>query len=107
MGNCPPYRDGDADNGGRLHWFRQDVMKLLVHRIDFQNLAKKLAHNEIVKLVEKMLALQKECQSVRREEDLDRVCNLEREIARVDKDIDHRVYALYALTEEETENIEK
>ena len=51
-------------------------------------------------LVEKMLALQKERQSVRREEDLDKVRNLEREIARVDEEIDHRIYTLYGLTEE-------
>jgi len=50
--------------------------------------------------VEKMLALQKERQSVRCEEDLDKVGNLEREIARVDEEIDHRIYTLYGLTEE-------
>ena len=48
-----------------------------------------------------LLALQKERQSVRREDDLDRVRNLEREIARVDEEIDQRVYVLYGLTEEE------
>lgn len=47
-----------------------------------------------------MLGLQKERQSVRREDDLDRGRNLEREIARVDDEIDQRVYALYGLTEE-------
>ena len=43
--------------------------------------AQELAYREIQKLVEKMLALQKERQSVRREDDLDRVRNLERQIA--------------------------
>lgn len=52
-------------------------------------------------MVEKMLALQKERQSVRREDDLDRVRNLERQIVQVDVEIDQRVYALYGLTEEE------
>jgi len=37
-----------------------------------------------VMLLEKIPALQKERQSVRREDDLDRVRNLEREIVRVD-----------------------
>jgi hypothetical protein len=53
-----------------------------------------------------MLALQKERQSVRREEDLDRVRNLEREILRVDGEIDRRVYVLYGLTEEEIKIVE-
>lgn len=36
-----------------------------------------------------------------REDDLDRVRNLEREIIRVGEAIDQRVYVLYGLTEEE------
>ena len=59
-----------------------------------------------IALVEKMLALQKERQSVRREDDLDRVRNLEREIAQVDAEIDQRVYALYGLTEDEVKVVE-
>ncbi len=39
-----------------------------------------------------MLALQKERQSLRLEDDLDRVRNLEPEIVRVDEEIDKRVY---------------
>ncbi len=97
---------GDADKGGRLRWFRQDVMKIPIHRLDFGNPAEKSAHDEIVKLVEKMLALQKERQSVRREDDLDRVRNLEREILRVDEEIDKRVYVLYGLNEEEIKIVE-
>lgn len=97
---------GDADKGGRLRWFEQDVVKLPIRRIDFGNPAEKSAHDEIVKLVEKMLALQKERQSVRREEDLDRVRRLERQIADVDAEIDRRVYVLYGLTEEEIKVVE-
>jgi hypothetical protein len=97
---------GDPDKGGRLRWFQQDVMKIPIRHIDFGNPAEKSAHDEIVKLVEKMLALQKERQSVRREDDLDRVRNLEREIVRVDEEIDRRVYVLYGLTEEEIKVVE-
>ena len=43
---------------------------------------------------------------LRREDDLDRVRNLEREIVRVDEEIDRRVYVLYELTEEEIKIIE-
>ena len=53
--------------------------------------AEKSAHDEIVKLVEKMLALQKERQSVKPEEDLDRVRSLEKQIKQVDEEIDERV----------------
>ena len=53
-----------------------------------------------------MLRLQKERQSVRREDDLDRVRNLECEIVRVDEEIDKRVYVLYGLTDEEIKIVE-
>ena len=59
-----------------------------------------------MKLVKKMLALQKERQSVRREDDLDRVRNLKRETVRVDAEIDTRVYVLYGLTEGEIKIVE-
>ena len=66
----------------------------------------KSAHDEIVRLVEKMLALQKERQSVRREDDLDRVRTLEKQIAFIDEEIEKRVYVLYGLTEEEIRIVE-
>jgi len=53
-----------------------------------------------------MLKLHKERQSVRREDNLDRVRNLEREIVRVDEEIDKRVYVLYGLTEDEVKVLE-
>jgi hypothetical protein len=82
------------------------VGQIPIRRIHFENTIEKSAHDEIVKLVEKMLALQKERQSVRREDDLDRVRNLERQIAQVDAEIDQRVYQLYGLTEEEIRIVE-
>jgi hypothetical protein len=42
----------------------------------------------------------------RHEDDLDRVRNLERQIAQVDVEIDQRVYALYGLTEDEVKMVE-
>ena len=97
---------GDADRGGRLRWFRQDVMKLPIRRIDFGNPAEQSVHDEIVRLVERMLALQKERESMRRDDDLDRVRNLVRQIVQVDAEIDQRVYALYGLTEDEVKVVE-
>ena len=80
--------------------------QLPIRHIDFEDRAEKSAHDQIVRLVEKMLALQKERQSVRREDDLDRVRNLERQIAQVDEEIDQRVYTLHGLTEEEIKIVE-
>jgi len=93
-------------HGGYFGASKQFIEDLPIRRIDFEKLAEKLAHDEIVRLVEKMLALQKERQSVRREDDLDRVRNLERQITQVDAEIDQRVYALYGLTDEEIKIVE-
>ena len=79
---------------------------LPIRLIDFEKLAEKLVHDEIVRPVEKMLALQKERQAVRREDDPDRVRNLEKQIAHVDAEIDQRVYALYGLSPEEIKIVE-
>jgi type I restriction-modification system DNA methylase subunit len=91
---------------GFYRYFSQYISQLPIRRIGFENLTEKLAHDEIVRLVERMLALQKERQSVRREDDLDRVRNLERQIAQVDAEIDQRVYALYGLTQDEIKIVE-
>ena len=63
-------------------------------------------HGKMASLMDRILELQKERQSVRREDDLDRVRNLERQIAQVDAEIDQRVYALYGLTEDEIKIVE-
>ena len=63
-------------------------------------------NQRVSSLRNKMLALQKERQSVRREENLDRIYNLEREIVHVDEEIDRRVYVLYGLIEEKIKIVE-
>lgn len=50
--------------------------------------------------------MQKERQSVRREDDLDRVRNLERKIVRVDEEINRQVYVLYGMTKDEIKIVE-
>ncbi len=63
--------------------------------------------DETIKLVEKMLALQKDRQSAKLEEDLDRASALDKSIWQVDAEIDRRVHELshkgmiYGLTEVE------
>lgn len=97
---------GDPDKGGRLELRYVFMRQLPIYQIDFDNPAEKSAHDEIVKLVENMLTLQKERQAVRPEDDFDHARNLDREIERVDNEIDQRVYALYGLTEEEIRIVE-
>jgi len=97
---------GDADKGGRLRWFRQDVMKLPIHRPDFNNPTEKSTHDEIIQFVEKILALHKERQSVRPEDNLDHARNLDRRIKDIDSEIDKRVFKLYGLSDEEIKIVE-
>jgi hypothetical protein len=92
--------------GGWITCTKQYVGQLPIRRIDFANPAEKSAHDEIVRLVEQMLALQKERQSVRPEDDLDHARHLDRQIAEVDAEIDQRVYKLYGLTEGEIKVVE-
>jgi len=92
--------------GGWITCTKQYFGQLPIRRIDFDNPAEKSAHDEIVKRVEHMLALQKERQSVRPEDDLDRARHVDRQIAKVDVEIDQLVYALYGLTEEEIRIVE-
>ena len=56
--------------------------------------------------IERLVTSFNDMPAVRREDDLDRVRNLEREIVRVDEEIDRRVYVLYGLTEEEIKIVE-
>lgn len=92
--------------GGWITCTKQYVGQIPIYQIDLYNPAEKSAHDEIVKLVQKMLALQKERQTVRPEDDFDRARNLDREIEHIDKEIDQRVYALYGLNEEEIKIVE-
>jgi hypothetical protein len=92
--------------GGYFEQKPMYISQLPIHRIDFANPAEKSAHDEIVRLVTWMLALQKERQSVTPEEEFDRVRNLEREIVRVDQEIDQRVYELYELSSDEIKIVE-
>lgn len=92
---------GDADKGGRLllQWIY--VKQLPVYKINFDNPAEKSIHSEIVALVEKILALQKQRQAVRPEDNLDHARNLDRQIKDINSEIDKRVFKLYGLSEEE------
>jgi adenine-specific DNA methylase len=92
--------------GGWITCTKQYVGQLPIRRIDFTNPAEKAAHDGIVKLVEEMLALQKERQSLNPGKHFDEIRDVERKIARVDEEIDQRVYQLYGLTDEEIRIVE-
>ena len=91
--------------GGGLHASPANVRRLPIRRIDFSNPTEKSAHDEIVKLVEEMLALQKQCQQADTALE-DARHPLKRRIESLDREIDQRVYALYRLTEAEIKIVE-
>lgn len=77
--------------------------KLPIPKIDFNNPAEKKKHDEIVKLVEMMLELNKERQKAKMPEEQEQ---LKQRISYTDKKIDTLVYELYGLTEEEIKVVE-
>jgi len=91
--------------GGFYSANRQFLEPLPIHRIDFDNPSEKRMHDESVALVDKMLELNKRLAPIR-----NTPCNqrdeLRREINHTDKEIDHLVYDLYGLTEQERKIVE-
>jgi hypothetical protein len=94
---------GDADRGGRLRWFTQDVIKLPIRAINFSDPADKSRHDRMVEMVEEMLTLHKQLASAKTEHEK---TALQRQIDTTDKQIDQLVYELYGLTEEEVKIVE-
>lgn len=94
---------GDADKGGRLRWFRQDVLKLPIRTIKFSDPADKQRHDHIVKLVEQMLAAKEKLAKTKTDAESTR---LEMQCESLDRHIDAAVYELYGLTEEEIRIVE-
>ncbi|MBL1171462.1 MAG: N-6 DNA methylase [Chloroflexi bacterium] len=89
-----------------LDVYPDNVRQLPIRKINFSNSAEKIAHDEISKLVKKILALQKDRQAVRPEDDLDHARKLDRQIKDIDSDIDKRVFKLYGLSDEEIKIVE-
>jgi hypothetical protein len=94
---------GDADKGGRLRWFRQDVFKIPIHTIDPSNPTDVKNHDRMVALVERILSLNKQLQAAALPQQKDM---LQRQIVTTDSEIDHLVYELYGLTAEEVKIVE-
>ena len=92
---------------GRRDDFPKIVLRqtrnLPLRTIDFSNTTDRSHHNRIVKLVEQILSLHKQLADAKVPDDKTRI---QRQIDATDKQIDHLVYALYGLTEEEIKIVE-
>lgn len=92
---------------GGLNVYPETVRQLPVRPINFDDPIEKAAHDEIVKSVQRMLTLQNELQFTKPEEDLDRARQLKHAIAQLEKEIDHQIYKLYGLTDNEIKAVER
>lgn len=81
--------------------------KIPIPKIDFSNKKEKAKHDELAKLADKMLKLNKELQKLDPILDEDEYKELKSKIDKIDKEIDERVYKLYGLTPEEIKVVEQ
>ena len=89
---------GDADKGGRLRWFRQDVLKLPIRQVGPKDKEGKKLQKQIQLHVEQILERNRELADEWKAPDQER---LKGEIGALNRKIDELVYELYGLTEEE------
>lgn len=80
-----------------------DVRNLPIRRINFDDQVDRSRHVEMVRLVEKMLALNKQLNTAKTPQD---TTMLQRQITATDNQIDQLAYQLYGLTEEEIALVE-
>jgi len=86
-----------------LEYFWNSISKLPIRRIDFSDAAEKAHHDRIVSLVEQMLSAKKQLPLAQSDADKD---FYENKCAALDSQIDHLVYELYGLNNEEIKLIE-
>jgi len=82
---------------------KSQIESIPIPKIDFTNPAEKKKHDEIVKLVETMLELNKKLQKAKMPEEQEQ---LKQRISYTDKKIDKLVYELYGLTDDEIKVVE-
>ncbi|MGR3296309.1 MAG: TaqI-like C-terminal specificity domain-containing protein, partial [Candidatus Bathyanammoxibius sp.] len=90
--------------GGYFEYKPMYVNQLPIRTIDFSNPKDKVRHDKMVKLVERMLDLNKKLQKARTEHDK---TVLKRQIDSTDTQIDNLVYELYGLTKKEIAIVEE
>ncbi len=99
------YRLLALESGRVLAQVKPTVLNQLPIRvIDHANKTDQAAHDKLVALVERMLALHQQLSAAKTPQD---TTLLQRQITTTDKQIDQLVYALYDLTDEEIALIEK
>lgn len=81
----------------------QDILRLPVRAINFSDQEDKSRHDQIVKLVDRMLDLHKRLPAAKTPQER---TSIERQIAATDAQIDRLVYGLYGLTQEEIKIVE-
>lgn len=77
------------------------AMRIPIRAINFSDPVDKARHDTMVSLVERMLELHKRSPKTPQEQEM-----VKREIESTDRAIDHLVYELYGLTEEEVRIVE-
>jgi hypothetical protein len=82
---------------------RANVAKLPIRNVDFNDRANKARHEQMVELVERMLALHKQLAAAKTDH---AKTNLQRQIDATDGKIDQLVYELYDLTPDEIKIVE-
>ena len=88
---------------GGYYVFKTNYLKPFpIHTINFSNSAEKTQHDQMIALVERMLAPHRQHPSTPGEKTM-----LEREITATDRQIDALVYESYGLTEEEIKVVEE
>lgn len=87
--------------GGHFAFSKQYIELLPIRQINFDDPADKARHDKLVSLVERMLALHKQSPRTPQEQEM-----VKREIESTDGAIDHLVYELYGLSEEEIRIVE-
>jgi hypothetical protein len=90
--------------GGFFSANRQYIEKLPICTITFSDPTDKSRHDRMVKSIEQMLSLHKQLAAAKTPDDKTRI---QRQIDATDQQIDHLVYELYGLKQEEIQIVEE
>ena len=91
-------------HGGYMRFFTQDIAKLPIYTIDFDNPNDKTRHDRMVMLVTEMLELHKHLSQAKTDQEK-RI--ITREIESTDRQLDSLVYGLYGLSVDEIAVVEE
>ena len=92
--------------GGFYRYFTQFLAQLPIRLLDLNNTDEKKQHDDLVALAEAVLTLRERLALKAEVRDEERA-EMERDIARTERDIDEQVYGLYGLTQDERRLVEE